>query len=44
MIDKKEKALKVDWNDDIIQGTLIAKDGALVHDALRQGRLKEPQS
>ena len=31
MIDKKEKALKIDWNDDIIQGTLIAKDGALVH-------------
>jgi NAD(P) transhydrogenase subunit alpha len=34
MIDKKEKALKIDWNDDIIQGTLIAKDGALVHPSL----------
>jgi proton-translocating NAD(P)+ transhydrogenase subunit alpha len=34
MIDKKEKTLKVDWNDDIISGTLIAKDGALVHPAL----------
>jgi NAD(P) transhydrogenase subunit alpha len=34
MIDKKEKALKIDWNDDIIQGTLIAKDGALVHPTL----------
>ena len=34
MIDKKEKALKIDWNDDIIQGTLSAKDGALVHPTL----------
>jgi NAD(P) transhydrogenase subunit alpha len=34
MIDKKEKALKVDWDDEIIQGTLIAKDGALVHPTL----------
>lgn len=31
MIDKKEKALKVDWNDDIIKGTLLAKDGKIVH-------------
>src|SRR5688500_15375158 len=34
MIDKKEKALKVDWDDEIIQGTLIAKDGARVHPTL----------
>ena len=37
MIDKKEKALKVDWNDDIIKGTLVAKDGKLVHPSLVQG-------
>jgi proton-translocating NAD(P)+ transhydrogenase subunit alpha len=31
MIDKKEKALKIDWDDEIIKGTLVAKDGRLVH-------------
>ena len=37
MIDKKEKTLKVDWSDDIIKGTLIAKDGKIVHPSLVQG-------
>jgi len=32
--DKKEKTMKVDWNDEIIKGTLGAKDGALVHPSL----------
>jgi NAD(P) transhydrogenase subunit alpha len=27
----KDGALKVDFDDEIIKGTLIAKDGALVH-------------
>jgi NAD(P) transhydrogenase subunit alpha len=36
MIDKKDKALKVDWNDDIIKGTLLAKDGKVVHPNLTQ--------
>jgi len=31
MFDKKEKTLKVNWDDDIIKGTLVAKDGAVVH-------------
>lgn len=31
MLNKQEKALAVDWNDELIQGTLIAKDGAIVH-------------
>lgn len=31
MIDKKEGKLAINWEDDIIQGTLVAKDGALVH-------------
>jgi NAD(P) transhydrogenase subunit alpha len=31
LIDKKEKAIKVNWDDEIIKGTLVAKDGALVH-------------
>ena len=34
MIDKKEKALKINWDDEIIKGTLVAKDGAIVHPSL----------
>ncbi len=34
MIDKKEKTLKVDWDDDIVKGTLVAKDGKIVHPSL----------
>jgi NAD(P) transhydrogenase subunit alpha len=37
MIDKKEKALKIDWDDEIIKGTLVAKDGKIVHPSLQQG-------
>jgi NAD(P) transhydrogenase subunit alpha len=35
VIDKKEKALKVNWDDEIIKGTLVAKDGQIVHPALQ---------
>jgi NAD(P) transhydrogenase subunit alpha len=35
MIDKKEKALKVNWDDEIVKGTLLAKDGRVVHPALQ---------
>lgn len=35
LIDKDEKALKVDWDDEIVKGTLIAKDGKLVHPSLQ---------
>ncbi|KAB2914882.1 MAG: Re/Si-specific NAD(P)(+) transhydrogenase subunit alpha [Hyphomicrobiaceae bacterium] len=35
MIDKKEKALKVNWDDEIIKGTLVAKDGRIVHPSLQ---------
>ncbi|MFM9941704.1 MAG: Re/Si-specific NAD(P)(+) transhydrogenase subunit alpha [Hyphomicrobiaceae bacterium] len=31
MIDKKEKVLKINWDDEIIKGTLVAKDGRIVH-------------
>lgn len=34
MIDKDESALKIDWDDEIIKGTLVAKDGAVVHPSL----------
>lgn len=35
MIDKKEKTLKVDWEDEIIKGTLVAKGGQIVHPSLQ---------
>jgi H+-translocating NAD(P) transhydrogenase subunit alpha len=35
MIDKKEKALKINWEDEIITGTLVAKDGKVVHPNLQ---------
>ena len=31
MFDKKEKTLAVNWDDDLIKGTLIAKGGRIVH-------------
>ena len=34
MIDKKEKVLKVNWDDEIVKGTLVAKDGKVVHPSL----------
>jgi NAD(P) transhydrogenase subunit alpha len=36
MIDKKEKALKVNWDDEIVKGTLVARDGRIVHPGLVQ--------
>ena len=35
MIDKKDKTLKIDWDDEIIKGTLVAKDGKIVHPNLQ---------
>ena len=35
MIDKKDHTLKIDWDDDIIKGTLVAKDGKVVHPSLQ---------
>jgi NAD(P) transhydrogenase subunit alpha len=31
MFDKKEKVLKINWEDEVVKGTLVAKDGAIVH-------------
>lgn len=31
MFDKESGDLKVDWEDEVITGTLVAKDGAIVH-------------
>ena len=35
MIDKKDKVLKVNWDDEIVKGTLVAKDGRIVHPSLQ---------
>ena len=31
MVDKKTGALAVNWDDELVKGTLIAKDGAIVN-------------
>ena len=31
MIDKKEKTLAVNWDDELVKGTLVAKGGQIVH-------------
>jgi len=31
MIDKESKDLKIDWEDEIVQGTCLSRDGKLVH-------------
>jgi H+-translocating NAD(P) transhydrogenase subunit alpha len=36
MFDKTDKVLKVNWDDEIIKGTLVAKDGRIVHPSLQQ--------
>jgi H+-translocating NAD(P) transhydrogenase subunit alpha len=35
LIDKKEKVLKINWDDEIVKGTLVAKDGKIVHPSLQ---------
>lgn len=37
MIDKKERKLAIKWDDEIVTGTLIAKDGQIVHPRLKGG-------
>jgi H+-translocating NAD(P) transhydrogenase subunit alpha len=36
MFDKKDKVFNVNWDDEIIKGTLVAKDGRIVHPSLQQ--------
>jgi NAD(P) transhydrogenase subunit alpha len=31
MIDKKEKKLAINWDDEIVKGTVLTRDGAIVH-------------
>jgi NAD(P) transhydrogenase subunit alpha len=35
LIDKNEKALAVNWDDEIVKGTLVARDGQVVHPSLQ---------
>jgi H+-translocating NAD(P) transhydrogenase subunit alpha len=35
LIDKKEKKLAINWDDEIVKGTLVARDGAIVHPSLQ---------
>ena len=35
VIDKETKALKIDWDDEIIQGLCVTRDGAIVHPGLQ---------
>ncbi|MEE2761353.1 MAG: Re/Si-specific NAD(P)(+) transhydrogenase subunit alpha [Pseudomonadota bacterium] len=37
LVDAETKVMNIDWNDEIIQGTLVCKDGKVVHPALSQG-------
>jgi NAD(P) transhydrogenase subunit alpha len=37
LVDKETGALAIDWEDEIITGTLISKDGQVVHPALKEG-------
>ncbi len=32
--DKKDKSLQINWDDEIIKGTLVARDGQIVHPSL----------
>jgi NAD(P) transhydrogenase subunit alpha len=34
MIDKEAGALKIDWDDEIIKGTALTRDGAIIHPSL----------
>jgi NAD(P) transhydrogenase subunit alpha len=34
MVDKKAGALKVDWDDDIVKGTALTRDGQIIHPSL----------
>jgi NAD(P) transhydrogenase subunit alpha len=35
LVDKKTGTLAIDWNDEIVKGALVAKDGELVHPAVK---------
>ncbi|MBS0223882.1 MAG: Re/Si-specific NAD(P)(+) transhydrogenase subunit alpha [Proteobacteria bacterium] len=36
MVDKETKAVKIDLNDEVVKGTLVTRDGQIVHPSLSQ--------
>ena len=36
MIDRESRALAIDWEDEVIKGALLTRDGAVVNPALRE--------
>ncbi len=42
LVDKETKSLKPNWDDEIVKGTLLARDGKIVHPALAQLAGDEP--
>ncbi len=36
MFDKKDKSFKINWDEETVKGTLVAKDGKIVHPSLQQ--------
>jgi NAD(P) transhydrogenase subunit alpha len=43
LIDKESKEIKIDWEDEIIKGTLIARDGTIVHPAFAKAAEEAPK-
>jgi H+-translocating NAD(P) transhydrogenase subunit alpha len=39
MFDKKDKSLKVNWDDELVKGTLVARGGKIVHASLSPASL-----
>ena len=35
MIDKKDKKLAVNWDDELVKATLLTRDGAIVHPSFK---------
>jgi NAD(P) transhydrogenase subunit alpha len=44
MVDKKTGALAVNWDDELVKGTLIAKDGAIVNAMIAERASAAPVS
>ena len=42
LIDKKEKKLAINWDDEIVKGTALTRDGAVIHPIFKPktGRLR----
>ena len=44
LIDKKEKKLAINWDDEIVKGTLLTRDGKVVHPNFQPKRLRRRQA